>query len=101
MLEPISPQLLKILTDVTGEVQLDNAVRIVTREAIDHRLKFLAEQIRTLEQKYVLSFEQFDAQFQTGKIPFQHSYEVEQDYLEWEGLICRQRKLQEVRGRLS
>lgn len=97
MAEVISPQLLKVLTDVTGEVKLDNALRIVTREAIDHRLEHLAAQIRTLEQKYGVAFEQFDQRFQAGEISHQHSYEVEQDYLEWEGLICRQRRLREVR----
>jgi len=97
MAEVISPQLLKVLTDVTGEVKLDNALRIVTQDAIDHRLEHLAEQIHALEQKYGTSFEQLDKRFQAGEIPRQHSYEVEQDYLEWEGLICRQRRLKEVK----
>jgi hypothetical protein len=51
-----------------------------------------------LEQKYSLPFEKFEDLFQADKIPNQHSYEVEQDYLEWEGLICRQRRLSEVRN---
>jgi hypothetical protein len=96
MAEVISPQLLKALTDVTGEGQLDSALRIVTQEAIAHRRGQLAKQLRTLEQKYGMSFSHFDTQFQAGKIPQQHSYEVEQDYLEWEGLLCRQRRLQEI-----
>lgn len=94
MAEAISPQLLKVITDVTGEIQLDSALRIVTQEAIAHRLVHLAERIDALEQKYGMSFEQFDAQYQAGDIPHQHSYGVEQDYLEWEGLLCRQRRLQ-------
>ena len=98
MPEVISPQLLKVLTDVTGEIKLENAVRIVAQDAIDHRLEHLAKQLQALEQKYGITFTQFDARFQQGEIPCQHSYEVEQDYLEWEGLICRQRRLQEVRA---
>lgn len=98
MAEVISPQLLKVLTDVTGEVKLDSALRIVTQEAIAHRLEHLAERIHALEQKYGTSFAQFEQHFQAGEIPRQHSYEVEQDYLEWEGLICRQRRLQEVQN---
>src|SRR2546428_5310116 len=96
MAEVISPQLLKILTDVTGEVKLDSALRIVAQEAVAHRLEHLAEQIHGLEQKYGTSFAQFDTRFQAGEIPGLHSYEVEQDYLEWEGLLCRQRRLKEV-----
>jgi translation initiation factor 2 alpha subunit (eIF-2alpha) len=96
MAESISPQLLKVLTDVTGEVKLDSALRIVAQEAVAHRLERVAEQIHTLEQKYGTSFEQFDQRFQAGEIPGQHGYEIEQDYLEWEGLLCRQRRLKEV-----
>lgn len=96
MAELISPQLLKVITDFTGEIQLDSALRIVTQEAIAHRLEHLNERIRALEQKYGMCFAQFDVQFQAGNISHQHSYEVEQDYLEWEGLLCRQRRLQET-----
>jgi hypothetical protein len=42
---------------------------IVTQEAIAHRLGQLAKQLRTLEQKYGMSFTQFDTQLQAGKIP--------------------------------
>ncbi len=97
MAEAISPQPLKALTDVTGEISLDSAVRIVTRDAIDHQLEQLAKQMRAFEQKYELSFEQFDTRFQAGEITNQHSYEIEQDYLEWRGLICRLRRLKEVK----
>lgn len=31
-----------------------------------------------------MAFAHFDARFQTGEIPNQQSYEVEQDYLEWD-----------------
>jgi hypothetical protein len=93
----ISPQVLKALTDITGEIHLDSALRIVTHDAIAHRLESIAKQLQTLGQKYRMSFEEFDMRFQAGEVPNQHSYEVEQDYLEWEGLLCRQRRLQEVR----
>jgi hypothetical protein len=92
----VSPQLLKVLTDITGEIHLDSALRIITQDAIAHRLESIAKQLQTLEQKYGMSFEQFDVCFQAEEFPHQYSYEVEQDYLEWEGLLCRRRKLQEV-----
>jgi len=96
MVEVISPQLLKILTDLTGETKLDSALRIIAKEAIQHRLEHIAECVQTLEQKYGTSFEQFEVRFQRGEIPQQHSYEIEQDYLQWEGLVCRQRRLREA-----
>lgn len=92
----VSPQLLKALTDITGEMHLDSALRIVTQDAIAHRLESIAKQLQIFEQKYGVPFEQFDLRVQAEEFPNQYSYEVEQDYLEWEGLLCRQRRLQEV-----
>ena len=92
----VSPQLLKALTDLTGEIHLDSALRMVTQDAIAHRLESIAKQLQILDQKYGMSFEQFDVRFQAEEFSNQYSYEVEQDYLEWEGLLCRQRRLQEV-----
>ena len=80
MAESISPQLLKVLTDVTGEIKLKNAMRVVVQEAIAHRLEHFATQLQALEQKYGTTFAQFDARFQRGEIPCQHRYEVEQDF---------------------
>ena len=74
--EAISPQLVKVLTEVTGEVHLDSALRIVARDAIDHRLERLAERLRALEHKYGCPFESFDRRFQAGEIPNQHAYAI-------------------------
>jgi hypothetical protein len=51
----VSPQLLKPLTDLTGEIHLDSALRIVTQDAIAYRLESIATQLHTLEQKYGIS----------------------------------------------
>jgi hypothetical protein len=60
-------------------------------------LESIAKQLHTLEQKYGMSFEPFDGHFQAEELPNPYSYEVEQDDLEWEGLLSRKRRLQEVR----
>jgi hypothetical protein len=96
----ISPQLLQALTDLTGEIQLNNALRTVTHDAIAHRLTVIAKQLYAFKQKYGMSFEVFEAQFQAAALPQVDSYEVEQDYLEWEGLLCRQRRLLAIQERL-
>lgn len=101
MAEIISPQLLKVLTDLTGEVKIDNALRTVARDAVHYQLQQIGERIRALEHKYGRPFKEFEELFQAGRIPNQHSYEIEQDYLEWEGLICRERRLSEVRDSVS
>ena len=97
MVEILSPQLSKVLMDLTGEVNIDSALRMMARDAVQYRLQQIDSRIQALEQKYGIVFEKFEELFQAGHILNQHSYEVEQDYLEWEGLISRQRRLSEMR----
>ena len=87
---------LKALTELTGEPRVDVALLIALRDAVEYRLEKIAEDIRKYEQKYDLSFKQFQARGQKGEIPDKFSYEVESDYLEWEGLISRKKKLEKI-----
>ena len=74
---------------------------LIKLDKICQPTRSIATQLHILEQKYGMSFEQFDVRFQVEELPNQYSYEVEQDYLEWEGLLCRQRRLREVRDCLG
>jgi len=87
---------LKALTELTGEPRFDVALLIALRDAVEYRLEKIAEDIHEYEKKYGLSFKQFQARGQKGEIPDQFSYEVESDYLEWEGLISRKKKLEKI-----
>jgi hypothetical protein len=73
----ISSQLLKALTHLTGAIYFDSALRMVTQDAIAHRLESIAKQLHALAQKYGMSLEQFDVCFQAEALPKQYSYEVE------------------------
>ena len=87
---------LKALTELTGEPRVDVALLIALRDAVAYRLEQIAEDIREYEQKYGLSFKQFQIRGQKGEIPDQFSYEVESDYMEWEGLMSRKKKLEKI-----
>lgn len=87
---------LKALTELTGEPRFDVALLITLRDAIEHRLAKIDESICGYEQKYGMSFEQFQAEGQAGHIPNQFSYKVESDYLEWDGLTSRKKKLENI-----
>jgi hypothetical protein len=43
-----------------------------------------------------MTFEQFQARGEEKDISDQFSYEVEGDYLEWEGLVSRKKKLLKI-----
>ena len=87
---------LRALTELTGEPRLDVALLIALRDAIEHRLEKINIAIHDYERKYGIPFEQFQARGQDKSIPDQFSYEVESDYLEWDGLMSRKKKLEKI-----
>ncbi|MEA3351635.1 MAG: hypothetical protein U9Q82_13525 [Chloroflexota bacterium] len=87
---------LRALTELTGEPRLDVALLITLQDAIEHRLNKINATIHDYEQKYSMSYKQFQARGQDKTIPDQFSYDVEKDYLEWDGLISRKKKLEQI-----
>ena len=87
---------LRALTELTGQVELGPAILMTLRDAIEHRLEVIEAGMRVYEQRYGMSFEKFEFNGRSGDLPARFSYPVEQDYIDWDGLIARQRKLQEI-----
>jgi hypothetical protein len=87
---------LRALTELTGQVELGPAVLITLKDAVEYRLEAIATQIDTYERRYDMTFKQFDAQGRSGDLPNSTSYQTEQDYFEWDGLITRQQKLSDI-----
>lgn len=92
----ISKGTLQALTELTGEPRLNVALPIALQDAVAHRLEKVNVAIRALEQKYGMSFDQFQAQGEEENVQSQFSYEVENDYLEWDGLVSRKMKLERI-----
>lgn len=98
---PVPKVALRALTELTGEPRFDVALLIALRDAVEHRLEKIDAAIQAYEQQYGMSFEQFQARGQAEEIPDQFSYDVESDYLEWDGLMSRKRKLEKIRQWLA
>jgi hypothetical protein len=92
---------LRALTELTGEPRLDVALLLTLQDAIEYRLQKINTALHTYEQKYGMSFDQFQARGQEESLPDQFSYEVESDYLEWDGLVSRKQKLEKIRQWLT
>ena len=92
----LSPSLVKLLLEITGSSDLNVAIKEISKDAIEHRLEKIECEIRKFEEKYGMTFEDFKKAWEDGKIESKHSYEVEKDFWEWEGLISRKKKLKEV-----
>ncbi|MCK4416591.1 MAG: hypothetical protein KAV99_00300 [Candidatus Latescibacteria bacterium] len=92
----ISPTVLKALIDFTGEPRVDIAVRLALRDAARFKLEELESALKRLEEKYRMIFPEFERAFQNEEIPDTFSYEVEGDYLEWQGLRSRKKRVEDV-----
>ena len=87
---------LKVLTELTGEPRFDVALWMALRDTIEHRMEKIAVERSAYEKKYELDFEAFKKLWDAEQVTNQYAYEVEKDYLEWEGLVTRQAKLEET-----
>ena len=92
----LSPSVVKLLLEITGSSDLNVAVKEISKDAIEHRLEKIESEIRKFEEKYGMTFEEFKRAWEEGKIENKHSYEVEKDFWEWEGLMSRKKKLEGV-----
>ena len=85
----IATNISKTLLEITGEPRIEIAILELLKDAIEHRIEKINAEIKNLEGKYLMSFEEFKNKFNSGKIPDSYSYSVKTDYLEWEGLTNR------------
>ncbi len=85
----IATNISKTLLEITGEPRIEIAILELLKDAIEHRIEKINAEIKNLEGKYLMSFEEFKNKFNSGKIPDSYSYSIETDYLEWEGLVNR------------
>lgn len=81
------------LVDLTGEVRLEAALTMVMRDYARQKIAELEAGMRRYEEKYGMSFEAYRHIWETEERPEHYSYEAEDDYLMWEGLVTRQRRL--------
>ena len=91
----------RTLLEVTGEPRAEIAIYGLLKDAIEHRIEKIEAELRKLEDKYHLTFSEFSVKFHANEIPNAFGYEVESDFLEWEGLNSRLAKYQSLLSGLS
>ena len=85
----------KILAALTGEASSDAALALILRDYTRHKLAEIETALHRYEEKYVMSFEAYKRIWETEDHEEHYTYEAEQDYLEWEALITRRKRLAE------
>ena len=85
----------KVLVELTGEARSDAALALILRDYTRHKLAEIEVTLRRYEEKYDMPFEAYKWIWETEDREEHYTYEAEQDYLEWEAMITRHKRLVE------
>ncbi|MGH9877066.1 MAG: hypothetical protein ACRD5H_05460 [Nitrososphaerales archaeon] len=71
------------------------ALTLVIRDYARHKLAELEEAIRQFEAKYQMPFEAYQQIWESEDRAADYTFEAESDFLEWEALVTRHKRLGE------
>ncbi|GFP22179.1 hypothetical protein HKBW3S06_01406 [Candidatus Hakubella thermalkaliphila] len=89
------------LRDLTGESRPDAALLLVLRDAVTYRLEQIEAELDAFGAKYGMSFDEYRRLWESEDRDEHYRWEAERDYLEWEALVTRKRRLEDVYGWLT
>jgi hypothetical protein len=69
-----------------GKESLDEKLGELLLGTIENKLTDYTRQILQFEEKYGLSFTEFESLWKSGALEKKYSYEVESDFIDWEML---------------
>ena len=84
------------LRELTGETRPDAALLLVLRDALAYRLEQIKKETHAFETKYGMAFDEYRQRWEAEDRPEDYSWEAERDYLEWEALVTRKRRLEDT-----
>jgi hypothetical protein len=85
----------RALTELTGETRVDLALTMLIREYARHRLAETEAALLRYQEKHGMPFEEYKKVWETEDREEHYTYEAEQNYLEWEALATRRKRLVE------
>ena len=83
----------QLLKELTGDPRPETALFIILEDAIAHRLERVETGLRDYEAKHGMPFDEYKHVWETEDRPEHYSYEAETDYLEWEALVTRKKRI--------
>jgi hypothetical protein len=86
---------MRALTELTGEARTDVALTLMMRDYARQKLAEIDAALRRYEGKYSMSFETYKQIWETEDREEHYAYQTEWDYLEWESLVTRRKRLME------
>jgi len=90
----------QLLTELTGDPRPDAALLIVLKDAVAYRLEKIEADLRAYEAKYGMTFDEYKSQWEAEDKPEHYFYKAETEYLGWEALVTRKKRLEGMYGLL-
>ena len=84
---------MRALTELTGEARTDVALTLMMRDYARQKLTEIDVALRQYEEKYRMSFEAYKRIWETEDCEEHYTHQAEWDYLEWESLVTRRKRL--------
>ena len=97
----INKDIYKSLVESFGEDALKGKIDDILLSAIENRLEYYTREILKLEEKYGVSFKEFEQMWDKNKIKNKHGHEVESDFIDWEMLEMEKKELISVLPKLK
>lgn len=82
----VDERIYNALISSVGKENLDKKLEEILLAAIETILENYTKQILKFEEKYGVSFTEFEKLWDSGQIEEKYSYEVESDFIDWEML---------------
>lgn len=97
----IDRDIYNILIDSFGENTLREKMDDILLSAIENLLEKYTREILEFEERYGVSFEEFEKMWDEGKIDNKHDHEIEGDFIDWEMLEMEKKGLLSALSRLK
>ena len=86
----------EVFRQLTGESRMNVALPIALKDLVQFKIQDLENKFLAFEQKYGMTFSEFENACQQGRIANPFSYDVEKDNWEWEAALTELEDLREI-----
>jgi hypothetical protein len=101
MSQIISKPIYQVLSDLTQEPRVEVALPLAIKDWVRLKLNEATRQRLAYERRYGMDFFTFKHDWEQDAIANKHTYEVEQDYWEWEAAVTDEQRLKEMLDMLA
>jgi hypothetical protein len=92
----ISKPVYRVLADLTQESRIEVVLPLAVKDLVRLKIKETREQRELFERRHGMNFESFKRAWEEDRIADKHSYEVEQEYWEWEAAVTDEDRLRQM-----